>query len=289
MAHVRNETLQHVLAFFLIFFNPFSYADVGQTLRKLSQEIFLGIPFASAPRLQLAQSLNSTWKGTRSATEFGLTCAGFGTNPRENWPVGEDCLNLNIVRPIGTHTGDALPILVWIYGGGFRQGAIRDPEFNTSFMVQTSTEIGRPVIVVSLNYRLSGFGFLNSKEVQADGVSNLALRDLWKGLEWIKENIKGFGGDPMKVTIWGESAGAFVISYLIGAYRGNDSNLFQRGILASGNFFNPLSGSISSYPTQQLFYDTAVNSTGCSNTTHTLQCLRECRCYYQCSKRYLAN
>lgn len=195
--------------------------------------------------------------------------------------MGEDCLNLNIVRPIGTRPGDDLPILVWIYGGGFRQGAIRDPEFNTSFMVQTSSEIGRPVIVVSLNYRLSGFGFLSSKEVQADGVSNLGLRDVWKGLEWIKENIKGFGGDPAKVTVWGESAGAFVISYLIAAYRGNNSNLFQRGILASGNFFFSFSGSISSYSAQQSFYDTVVNSTGCSNTTHTLQCLRDRKFFYR--------
>ena len=265
---------------FLIFSCHHSCTDVGQTLPQLSQEIFLGIPFASAPRLELAQSLNSTWKGTRSATEFGLTCAGFGTNPRENWPVGENCLNLNVVRPQGTHPNDDLPILVWIYGGGFRQGAIRDPEFNTSFMVQTSIEIGRPVIVVSLNYRLSGFGFLNSKEVQADGVSNLALRDLWKGLEWIKENIKGFGGDPMKVTIWGESAGAFIISYLTAAYRGNNSNLFQRGILASGTFFSPTNGPISSYPTQQFYYDAVVNSTGCSNTTRTLQCLRDRGSYH---------
>lgn len=276
-AHVSSgKPCKLDLAFFLNnFFPTLLHTDVGQTLPQLSQEIFLGIPFASAPRLELAQSLNSTWKGTRFATEFGLTCAGFGTNPRENWPVGEDCLNLNIVRPIRIRAGDDLPVLVWIYGGGFRQGAIRDPEFNTSFMVQTSIEIGHPVIVVSLNYRLSGFGFLNSQEVQADGVSNLALRDLWKGLEWIKENIKGFGGDPTKVTIWGESAGALIIPYLTAAYRGNNSNLFQRGILASGSFFSGLSGPSTSYSTQQLFYDTVVNSTGCSNTTRTLQCLRD--------------
>lgn len=253
------------------------FLDVGQALPQLLLEIFLGIPFASAPRLQLPQTLNSTWNGTRPATEFGLTCAGFGTNNQQNWPVGEDCLNLNIVRPRGTRLGDRLPVLVWIYGGGFRQGAIRDPEFNTSFMVQTSVQIGIPVIAVSLNYRLSGFGFLNSKEIQDDGVSNLALRDVWKGLEWLKENLEGFGGDPKKVTLWGESAGATMISYLTAAYRGNNSSLFRGAIISSGILFSPATDFLASYTIQQSLYNAVVGLTGCSNATRTLQCLRDCK------------
>lgn len=253
------------------------FLDVGQALPQLSQEIFLGIPFASAPRLQRPQTLNNTWNGTRAATEFGLTCAGFGTNNQQNWPVGEDCLNLNIVRPRGTRPGDRLPVLVWIYGGGFRQGAIRDPEFNTSFMVQTSVQIGIPMIAVSLNYRLSGFGFLNSKEIQDDGVSNLALRDLWKGLEWLKENLEGFGGDPKKVTLWGESGGAVAISYLTAAYQGNNSGLFRGAIISSGSLFGPISDFFASYAIQQPLYNAVVGLTGCSNATSTLQCLRDCK------------
>lgn len=251
------------------------FLDVGQALPQLSQEIFLGIPFASAPRLQLPQTLNNTWNGTRDATEFGLTCAGFGTNNQQNWPVGEDCLNLNIVRPRGTRPGDRLPVLFWVYGGGFRQGAIRDPEFNTSFMVQTSIQIGIPVIAVSPNYRLSGFGFLNSKEIQDDGVSNLALRDVWKGLEWLKENLDGFGGDPKKVTLWGESAGATIISYLIAAYQGNNSRLFRGAIISSGSLFGPITDFSTSYTIQQSLYNAVVSLTGCSNATRTLQCLRD--------------
>lgn len=164
---------------------PLTITDTGISLPQLKQEAFLGVPFAHAPRLRLAQSLNETWSGTRPATDFGLVCSGFGTNPRENWPTGEDCLNLNVVRPAGVHAGSALPVLVWIYGGGFRQGATRDPEFNTSYMVETSTQIGQPVIVVSINYRLSGFGFLNSEQAVREGVANLGLRDQWKALEWI--------------------------------------------------------------------------------------------------------
>lgn len=102
-----------------------------------------------------------------------MTCAGFGTNNWIGWPV-EDCLNLNVVRPEGIDCGAKLPVLVWIYGGGFAQGSNRDPEFITSFLLQTSIEIGHPVIV-SINYRLNGFGFLASYEVQAEDVTNLGL------------------------------------------------------------------------------------------------------------------
>lgn len=110
--------------------------------------------------------------------------------------------------------------MVWFYGGGFRQGSINDREFNTSYMVETSVQIGKPVIIVSINYRLSAFGFLSSKEVQSQGATNLGIRDQWKALEWINENIEGFGGDPKQVTVWGESAGTFSIGWLTLAYGG---------------------------------------------------------------------
>jgi hypothetical protein len=79
-----------------------------------------------------------------------------------------------------------LPVLVWIYGGGFYQGAVRAPLFNGSYLVETSIEIGMPVIVVTVNSRLSGFGYLNSELTVREGISNLGLRDLWKALEWIQ-------------------------------------------------------------------------------------------------------
>ncbi|KAI9753434.1 MAG: ubiquitin-binding protein cue5 [Chaenotheca gracillima] len=244
----------------------------GTTLPQYSNEVFLGIPFAKAPRLELAQSLNETWKGTRNATDFGIVCAGFGTNTRENWPVGEDCLSLNVVRPIGTRPDDDLPVLVWIYGGGFRQGTNRDPEFNTSFIVQTSVEIGMPTVVVSINYRLSGFGFLSSKEVLDAGVSNIAFRDQYKSFEWIKENIRGFGGDPDKVTIWGESGGAISSAWQILGHGGQNSGLFRGAIMASGSFFG---NGFKNFSANQEYYDSAVNSTGCGDSANSLQCLRE--------------
>jgi carboxylesterase type B len=149
----------------------------GIHVPQLSQDIFRGIPFARAPRFQLPQSLNETSESSCPAVEPGATCVGFGINNWFGWPVGEDCLNLNVVRPEGIDCDAKLPVLVWIYGGDFAEGPNRDPEFNTSFLVQTSIEIGHPVIVVSINYRLNSFGFLASYEVQAGGVTNLGLRD----------------------------------------------------------------------------------------------------------------
>ena len=90
-------------------------------------------------------------------------------------------------------------MLVWFYGGGYRQGSIRDPEFNTSFMVQTSIEIDLPIIVVSINYRLSAFGFIASQEAAGNGALNIGLRDQRMGLRWVQENIDSFGGDPNRV------------------------------------------------------------------------------------------
>ena len=251
------------------------HVDIGASLHQLSQEVFLGIPFAHARRYEVADSLNSTWSSPKPATEFGIVCAGFGTNPRENWPIGEDCLNLNVVRPNNTRAGSDLPVMVWIYEGGFRQGTNRDPEFNTSYIVQTSIRINRPVIAVSINYRLSGFGFLDSEQVRAQGITNLGIRDQWKALEWIHENIDGFGEDPSKMTIWGESAGAFSVSDLLQAYGGNNKGLFHGAIMASGTSFPRLALNGAG---AQTVYNNITNATGCAGAIDTLQCLRDCEC-----------
>ncbi|KFY12536.1 hypothetical protein V491_06748 [Pseudogymnoascus sp. VKM F-3775] len=245
---------------------------VGLAVPQLSQDIFRGIPFAKAPRFELAQSLKSSWSGTHEAIEPGLTCSGYGTNNLLGFAIGEDCLNLNVVRPSGTKTEAKLPVMVWIYGGGFRQGSINDREFNTSYMVETSVQIGKPVIIVSINYRLSAFGFLFSKEVQSQGATNLGIRDQWKALEWINENIEGFGGDPKQVTVWGESAGAFSIGWLTVAYGGQNSNLFQKAIMVSGSSFGIGSGNP---VVAQSTYNALTNDTGCNQAIDSLQCLRE--------------
>lgn len=174
---------------------------VGRHLPSFDQDLFLGIPFARVPRLDNPLPLNDSWTSPLEATTYGPTCYGFGSNQLLALQQSEDCLNLNVIRPSGVSENEKLPVLVWIYGGGFRQGSSADPMWNMSYMVQTSVENGQPIIGVSINYRLSFLGFPAGKEVLTAGATNLGLKDQRIALEWIQENIRAFGGDPKKVTI----------------------------------------------------------------------------------------
>ena len=172
----------------------------GVHLNNYQQDIFLGIPFAQPPvgdlRLRVPVSLNTSWTGVRNATEYSPACFGYGEDTEfgaGNY-CSEDCLTLNVVRPSG-HGNKKLPVGVWIYGlvhtfgissvqfinrdprGGFYEGSSRDPRYNLSFIVQQSVEIGKPIIGVSFNYRLHGWGFLYSQDIVKAGVANLGLRD----------------------------------------------------------------------------------------------------------------
>ncbi|KAF2100500.1 alpha/beta-hydrolase [Rhizodiscina lignyota] len=245
----------------------------GKHLAEYDQDIFLGVPFAQPPvgdlRFTVPQPLNGSWNGARDATKYSTECVGYGS---DQWPyeISEDCLYLNVIRPAGNYKN--LPIAFWIHGGGYSMGGGVDQRYNMSFMVQNSVKIGKPIIGVSINYRLATWGFLNSNEVQGTGNTNLGLRDQRLALHWVQENIGAFGGDPSKVTIFGESAGASAVGFHLVAYGGRDDCLFRGAIMESGNpipYF-PLNG-VDYY---QPLYDLLVNSTGCGNSTDTLQCLR---------------
>ena len=99
-------------------------------------------------------------------------------------------------------------------------GGSADPRYNLSFIVQNSVELGTPVIGVSINYRLSAFGFVSSEEALTAGVANLGFRDQRLAIRWVNENIAAFGGSPDKVTIFGESSGAESVSAQVLAYGG---------------------------------------------------------------------
>jgi carboxylesterase type B len=122
----------------------------------------------------------------------------------DNLVFGEDCLSINVVRPLNA-TGP-LPVAFWIYGGGFSSGSAAWPTYNLSWLVNSSQALGKPVIGVSFNYRLGVLGFLAGSELAAEGNVNLGLLDQRAALAWIQENIAAFGGDPKQVTIFGESA-----------------------------------------------------------------------------------
>jgi carboxylesterase type B len=122
----------------------------------------------------------------------------------ENLVFGEDCLSINVVRP--SNATGKLPVAFWIYGGGFSQGSSAWPSYNLSWLVNSSQALGKPIIGVSFNYRLGVLGFLAGSELAAEGNINLGLLDQRVALQWVKENIAAFGGDPTQVTIFGESA-----------------------------------------------------------------------------------
>jgi carboxylesterase type B len=103
-------------------------------------------------------------------------------------------LYINVIRPAGFESQD-LPVAFWIHGGGFFEGGGVDQRYNMSFMVENSVKIGKPVIGVTVNYRLSAWGFLSgSEEIKESGEMNLGLRDQRLALHWVQDNIEAFGG-----------------------------------------------------------------------------------------------
>jgi carboxylesterase type B len=129
----------------------------------------------------------------------------------------EDCLFLDVFSPktalekAGNTYG--APVLVYIHGGGYASGSKAD--FVTASMLQRAASTGPPMVLVSLNYRLGALGWLNSPDVQENGVANVGLHDQRFALDWIQKNIHLFGGDPEKVTVWGGSAGGGSIVHQI--------------------------------------------------------------------------
>ncbi|KAJ6086407.1 hypothetical protein N7467_005321 [Penicillium canescens] len=240
-----------------------------------AQDFFLGMPYAQQPvgnlRFAVPQPLNESWEGTRDAKNYSDICIGYGTD--SIWyPQSEACLTLNVIRSSSAKEGSKLPVGVWIHGGGFYMGSGADQRYNMSAIVQNAYNIGKPFIAVTLNYRLSAWGFISSSQVSNSGNTNLGLRDQRLALQWVQENIAAFGGDPTKVTIWGESAGGTSVGYHLTAFGGRDDRLFRAGIMESGG---SITSSPGNYTIFQSSYDTLVTNVNCTNTVDSLQCLRE--------------
>jgi len=143
--------------------------------------------------------------------------------------------------------------------------------YNMSYIVEQSVLNEKPVIGISINYRMAAFGFLYSEEVREAGTENLGLLDQRLAMQWVNKHISAFGGDPTKVTIWGESAGAYSVGDHIAAYNGDNDGLFRAAILESGGAVGaPLNGT----DWYQRMYDNLTESVGCADAENTLQCLR---------------
>ena len=185
-------------------------------------QIFKGIPFAAPPvgdlRWKAPQPVKP-WKGVKACNAFGASPMQGEPIPFMCWseeylipkaPISEDCLYLNVWAPKKTTTKKA--VLVYIYGGGFRSGG-------AGCAIYDGTELAKKdVVFVSINYRVGVFGFLAHPELTKESdhkvSGNYAILDMVAALQWVKDNIANFGGDPNKVTIAGQSAGAFAVNFL---------------------------------------------------------------------------
>lgn len=193
--------------------------------------VFLGIPYAAPPvgnlRWQPPQA-HASWTDTLEASRAGNSCTQMSF--RHGGPEGsEDCLYLNIYTP--KPAGTRLPVMVWIHGGTFISGT--GATYNGSKLAAMGN-----LIVVTINYRLGPFGFLASRSLDSAGhpSGNYGLLDQQAALRWVKENIAAFGGDPDKVTVAGESAGAISVGlHLVSPAA---AGLFERAILESGPFLH---------------------------------------------------
>jgi para-nitrobenzyl esterase len=204
--------------------------------------VFKGIPFGAPPTGELRWKPPqpvAPWDGVRAGDQFGPACIQ-PRQPRrvpnnravdlpDSPPMSEDCLYLNVWTPAATARA-GLPVMVWIYGGAYTEGAGSTP-YNRG-----DSLAAKGVVVVTFNYRLGAFGFLAHPELTAESPhhasGNYALTDVLAVLAWVQRNITAFGGDPRNVTIFGESAGAAMSAALVGAPLGK--GLFQRAISESG-------------------------------------------------------
>ncbi len=201
---------------------------------------FKGVPFASPPvgdlRWKAPQPVKP-WSGVKKTGVFAPGCVQdtrlvtmMGGPPN----TSEDCLYLNVWTAAKSHN-EKLPVMVWIYGGGFAGGTTSIPFYDGTKFAQ------KGVVLVSAAYRVGPFGFLAHPDLSSEsgkGSGTYGLQDMIAALRWVKDNIAQFGGDPSRVTIFGESAGGIAVSMLAGspAARG----LFHRAISESGGSFAPV-------------------------------------------------
>ncbi|WP_435195281.1 carboxylesterase/lipase family protein [Streptomyces sp. NRRL F-5630] len=192
---------------------------------------FMGVSYAAppfGPRRLRPPVAPEPWTGVRDAFVAGPTAPQPGYLPamagllEEAAAPGEDCLNLNVWTPAPGRTGGRLPVMVWIHGGAFRNGSGSLPSYDGTRLAAEG------VVCVTLNYRLGAEGFL----LLPDSTSNLGLLDQVAALQWVRDNIAEFGGDPDNVTVFGQSAGAISITALMTMPRAR--GLFRRAITQSG-------------------------------------------------------
>jgi para-nitrobenzyl esterase len=196
--------------------------------------VYKGIPFATPPVGDLrwkAPQPAAKWQGVKLVDKFAPGPIQGGNPPSGK---SEDCLYLNLWSPAKS-SKERIPVLVWIYGGGFGAGATSEATYSGENLAK------KGVVLVSIAYRVGILGFMAHPELSAESPNkvsgNYGLLDMIAGLKWIQKNIAAFGGDPKKVTIFGESAGGIAVSMLCASPLAK--GLFQGAISQSGGSFGP--------------------------------------------------
>jgi para-nitrobenzyl esterase len=229
--------------------------------------VFEGVPYAAAPVGPLRWQPPvppAPWTAVRDATKPGLRCIqDTRVDPDFGRQTGEDCLNLTVWTPDGATPRSPRPVMVWIHGGGFLNGS---SDLYDSRWLTTRGDI----VVVTINYRLGALGFLAHPALakDRDERGNYGLADQQAALRWVRTNIAAFGGDPAKVTIAGESAGAMsVCDHLVAP---ESAGLFRAAIMQSG----PCQAQTDLSAAERISVDFAARL-GCPDNASAARCLHD--------------
>ncbi len=236
---------------------------------------FLGIPFAQPPVGELrwkAPVPNQPWEGVRDATEFGDSCAQLDSL-QGGASDSEDCLYLNVWTPEPA-PAEPLPVMVWFHGGGNETGSTSDEVplgVGGLFYDGRSLAESHGVVVVTTNYRLGPLGFFHDPALAGEEspAGNQGLLDQRRALEWVRDNIAAFGGDPDRVTIFGESAGSLDVCLQV--VSPGSAGLFHRAISQSGGCTTRMDEPADREAGAAAF----AEAMGCAEAADVLACLRE--------------
>lgn len=225
-------------------------------------DAFLGIPFgeSTAGENRFAAPVpKARMSGVFDAITSSPACPQTLNPPYGATSISEDCLALNVWRPAGVRAGASLPVMLWIYGGSFTSGANQYPVYDGAYVAASSN-----VIVVSLNYRVGALGFLAG----TDGLTgNYGLMDQQLAMRWVRDNIASFGGDPERITLFGESAGAMSVGLQTLSIP-SSAGLFRAGIMQSNPMGIPYKTLAQAAPAAAVFKE----KVGCAG--QGLDCLR---------------
>jgi len=235
-------------------------------------QLFSGIPYAAPPVGELRfrpPQPHPAWDGVRPAQQFGFAApqvpsGGLTDGAPVKWD--EDCLTLNVSTPGADDK--RRPVLVWIHGGGFRTGQGAIPWYNGASFARRGD-----IVTVSINYRLGALGFANLAQLGSDYASSglNGIQDQIAALEWVRDNIAAFGGDPEQVTIAGESAGGMSVGILLGSPRAQ--GLFRAAIAQSGAAHHVLSSDVTNEVGSKLLQQLGVDSSSGLQAVTTQQIL----------------